>query len=454
MVLKSLTPFPYYGGKARMAPLICDMLDYRNTDIYIEPFGGAARTLLNKSRHKIEIYNDSSAGLCAFMRVMSNKDTANELINKLYETEHSVEEFYHALMIRNEAEDHLIDELKRQAFLYVKQLFFKYNSNELKLLKENIKRKKVNGIEEAYKMLLSRNILENKELVILEEFKNLFDNYKDIYRSIVLRSYKQFYKINFEEFKKSTIEVVNEKISVYLEKLKLVDNEDEHDKTVLGKKVKKLEEVLPSIYNMKLFDIDKSIKKKLKERSYKQACKTAYYETSNNHDDANIDEMDLAVATYVIYSQSRDGMGKDWSSAKYRSTDSYYNNISRLYDIAERLEGVHVSQADALSYVLDSPYINNERVMLYLDPSYLDPKNEEKNLGTLYKDSFDREDHEVLLKAIYRAKCKILISNYDVELYNRYLNRDNGWSRTEFKTNTTVGNKKDNTRIEVLWYNY
>ncbi len=45
---KTLSAFNYYGGKARMAPLICDLLDYDTTDIYIEPFGGGARTLLNK----------------------------------------------------------------------------------------------------------------------------------------------------------------------------------------------------------------------------------------------------------------------------------------------------------------------------------------------------------------------------------------------------------------------
>ena len=77
---------PYYGGKARMAPLIVEMLDYDNTDIYVEPFGGGCRVLLNKPRHKIECYNDYGEGICAVMRVMSNPDTASEFIERLGES--------------------------------------------------------------------------------------------------------------------------------------------------------------------------------------------------------------------------------------------------------------------------------------------------------------------------------------------------------------------------------
>ena len=59
---KVLSPFPYYGGKARMCGRICSLLDYDTTELYIEPFGGGCRTLLNKRRHAEEIYNDFSYG--------------------------------------------------------------------------------------------------------------------------------------------------------------------------------------------------------------------------------------------------------------------------------------------------------------------------------------------------------------------------------------------------------
>lgn len=164
--------------------------------------------------------------------------------------------------------------------------------------------------------------------------------------------------------------------------------------------------------------------------------------------------MELAIATYIVYSQSRDGMGKSWSDSKYKSTDKYHAQISRLYEVAERLQGVHVSQVGALTYLLKCSYLNNKRAMIYCDPSYLKPGDERKNLGSTYKQSSTYEQHELFLKVIYKAKCKLLVSNYDTELYNKYLNKENGWNRIEFETKTSVGGKKDNKRTEVLWYNY
>ena len=55
---RALTLFGYYGGKARLAKYIAELLDYDNTDVYIEPFGGAGSVLLNKPPHKVEIYSD------------------------------------------------------------------------------------------------------------------------------------------------------------------------------------------------------------------------------------------------------------------------------------------------------------------------------------------------------------------------------------------------------------
>ena len=75
-----LSAFPYYGGKAALAPIICEMLYYAHTDIFIESFGGGAHALLNKPRHLVEIYNDASEGLCAFMCCMSDPEKARKVV--------------------------------------------------------------------------------------------------------------------------------------------------------------------------------------------------------------------------------------------------------------------------------------------------------------------------------------------------------------------------------------
>lgn len=64
---------PYYGGKGRMAHFIADRLNYDDTDIFVTPFGGMCRVLLNKPRHKVECYNDYSSGLTALMRILSDR---------------------------------------------------------------------------------------------------------------------------------------------------------------------------------------------------------------------------------------------------------------------------------------------------------------------------------------------------------------------------------------------
>ena len=89
---------------------------------------------------------------------------------------------------------------------------------------------------------------------------------------------------------------------------------------------------------------------------------------------------------------------------------------------------------------------------MYLDPSYLDPE-EEKNLGEVYHTSYNYQMHEQLLREITSidTQAKILISNYDVPLYNQYLCN---WQRIEYETYTSVGSRKGNRRLEVLWKNY
>lgn len=360
---KTLSMFSYFGGKSKLAPIICDLLDYENTSIYIEPFGGACRTLLNKPKgnHVREIYNDGSAGLCTFVRLMSDPDTAQELIERLYQTEYSQAEFDRALALRNMVDDGLD----------------KYITSEISRLGRNLKRKRR---EDEYYLPTEEEKEQAKYLL------ETWDRIKNIYAS-------DFDEIPFME--------------------------------------------------------------------------------------QHIKPMDLAVATYVVYTQSRDGMGKHWTSYKYKNQEAYYKKIDQLYEVAERLEGVEVYQVNALTMLSMGAYLLNHtdangiddmvkgnligflddpKVCCYADPSYLDPEAEEKKPKDLgkgtYKFEFSYEDHEHLLKMIYQCKCRMVVSNYDSELYNRYLSEENGWKKLEISTKTSVGGKKDNKRVEVLWFNY
>lgn len=384
---KTLSMFPLFGGKFAMSDLICDLLDYHTTKIYIEPFGGAARVLLNKPRHPIEIYNDSSAGFSSFVNLMSKTETADTLIQRIYDTEPTEEYFQWALKYRNTVDDSLYSQYKHEMSAYLKKCLETHS---------------------------------------------------------VIPSY-----VEYDE---------------YIRRLKKLDPETLKSRLTEDEKMRFLS--LSRGYSIAEAIADELYASEIDNPNLDRTVETYQGETKTLDMSELLTDIDLAVATYVTQMCSRDSMGVSWSKEKYEnSPERYYKQIDRLYDVADRLNGVYVLGAnEAITFLLYGGYLDNPEVLLYLDPSYLKPEDESvnleekrkrkaKNLGGIYKKSFTYNDHEILLKTIQNARCKIVISNYDVDLYNKYL-QEPRWHRVEFETTTSVGGKKDNRRIEVLWYNY
>lgn len=350
-----LSLFNYFGGKARFCKEIAELLDYDKTDIYIEPFGGAASVLLNKPTHDLEIYSDVSRGLVALMTYLSDMDKASELIDCLYDTVYSVDCFNEYLEYRNSVDD---------SYLSIRQ-------------KAERKRQK-----QLFKEVLDRIEKRGK----LEQLKRQHGH-------------------NRYKFIKKLIQDKNNPLFTQDELLRI--NLSEIDSFDLNENIGSIEEPNP---------------------------------------------LKLAVATYVVYSMSRDGMGTAFSATKFRSSEAYYKQIDRLYRVAERLNGVEVIGAvGAISYLLDNSYLNEERAMFYIDAPYLSADEDERNLGIAYKGQMELEDHRLLLKTIRDSKAKFLISNYDTPVYNEYLKN---WTKVTIDTVTGVGGKKNNRRTECLWFNY
>ena len=355
----TLSLFRFFGGKNRFCKEIAELLDYDNTDVYIEPFGGSAAVLLNKPAHPLEIYSDVSQGLVALMQHLSDPDKASVLIDCLYDTEYSEECFLENLKYRNSVDRNWLEKQQKELIKKRKRFFNKFKR----------------------KFIASKNKIN--------VFKNLpTDNAK-------LDFIKNF---------------INEKFS--------------------SKEIEELfSELNEVLYEMEVFE--------------------------SNEDVGLIPEVDplkLAVATFVTYVMSRDGMGTGFSSAVFNSSEAYYRRIDKLYDVAERLKGVHIQgSVGALSYLLENSYLNNERAMFYIDAPYLSPDEDELNLGHPYIGQMTQEDHVLLLETIVSSKAKFLISNYDTPTYNKYLS---GWNKVTIDTATSVGGKKDNKRVECLWYNY
>lgn len=432
----TLSIAPYYGGKGRMAHFIADRLNYDDTDIFVTPFGGMCRVLLNKPRHKVECYNDYSSGLTALMRILSDPVQSIEFIHRLEdETVYSEEEFDKQKAIFDNAENDLEQQENEvlRRLLIEKEIVTPYNAR--------------NFLDEILYQALHPNLPKNKDKAKNKKLARKISNTVDkTIQNATLKLQQQLKED--EEFR--------EKFQLHLENLII---------------------------------------------AYRAKTEHGIIERTADIDEDVNDEMELAIATYVVFQQSRDGMGQTWSAEKFKTNDQYRRQIVKLFDCAERLEGVEVFQIDAIDFfrrmmfvdvytplgeippqfrVLNE-WINNPRVMMYCDPSYISVESEKKllegidvdktprlseaikkkyrdkmptNLGKVYAMSFGYDDQEKFLRCIQKAKCRILVSNYDLQLYNKYLNEDTGWHREEFHTTTGVGGKKDNKRVEVIWYNY
>lgn len=75
-------PFPYFGGKYRLAKTIADQLPPHR--IYVEVFGGAANVLLRKPRSPVEIYNDRDKSVVSVFRVLQDPNKRARLLEMLY----------------------------------------------------------------------------------------------------------------------------------------------------------------------------------------------------------------------------------------------------------------------------------------------------------------------------------------------------------------------------------
>ena len=91
MMPKRIVATPYYGGKAKgqIFEVIQQCLEYN--EIFVEPFAGAATTLLNRRPSTFEVLNDKDGNVSNFFRCL--RDDGKELIERLKLTPYAKQEF-------------------------------------------------------------------------------------------------------------------------------------------------------------------------------------------------------------------------------------------------------------------------------------------------------------------------------------------------------------------------
>ncbi len=81
----------YHGAKFRLAPWI--MQFFPRHQCYVEPFGGAAGVLLQKTRSYAEVYNDIDGEIVNYFEVLRDRELRGRLIEALALTPFSRAEF-------------------------------------------------------------------------------------------------------------------------------------------------------------------------------------------------------------------------------------------------------------------------------------------------------------------------------------------------------------------------
>lgn len=86
------SPFPWFGGKQKLADTILALFPAHN--VYVEVFGGGASVLLSKPAGKLDVYNDLDGGLVNFFRCL--RDEPERLVPLLELTPYAREEWERA----------------------------------------------------------------------------------------------------------------------------------------------------------------------------------------------------------------------------------------------------------------------------------------------------------------------------------------------------------------------
>lgn len=111
------SPFPWFGGKQRLADTIIALFPPHR--VYCEVFGGGASVLLSKSPVVLDVYNDAEDGLVNFFTCL--RDQPEQLVPLLELTPYSRTEFLHCTDTWRDVGDPV--ERARRFYVVVSQCF-------------------------------------------------------------------------------------------------------------------------------------------------------------------------------------------------------------------------------------------------------------------------------------------------------------------------------------------
>ena len=155
------------------------------------------------------------------------------------------------------------------------------------------------------------------------------------------------------------------------------------------------------------------------------------------------------MAVNATIGSSRCGFSFSQSYAregKEARVNRWYNLPVRLEKVVERLRGVRVENRDARELL--KMFADRPATLMYLDPPYYTRREHGYVIDTK-----DRQFHVDLLALCQKAKCMLLLSGYQNDLYEEALTPEKGWTEWTIETHTRDTTGRDFARAEILWMN-
>ena len=119
----------------------------------------------------------------------------------------------------------------------------------------------------------------------------------------------------------------------------------------------------------------------------------------------------------------------------------YWNDLPEVITaVAHRLKMVQIENRPAVELIKS---FNHSNVLIYADPPYILSTRGRKQ----YRHEMSDQDHVELLEALLLHTGPVMLSGYDNDIYNEYLQ---GWR----KESTPARAENSLPRTEVLWMNY
>lgn len=177
---------------------------------------------------------------------------------------------------------------------------------------------------------------------------------------------------------------------------------------------------------------------------------------ANTHPLANWARVESAVAFFIRYRQSRQGLGQDFATLSRNRTrrgmneqvSSWLSAIEGLPQAHERLKRVVIYNRNAMDVIRQQDGANT---LFYLDPPYL---HDTRAVTDAYECEMDSDDHKALLDELDELQGKFILSGYHSAMYDQYASSCD-WRCVEIEIdNKASGATTKRKMTECLWMNY